>query len=98
MLPFPLFPSLRDARDTAARDLRQLFGATSYASVVDSDEPGRYNVSVTFGGLNDEELQTVATIGFRNHGFSNLTADEVRTLRRSLVWKSFAGRIGSCEE
>jgi hypothetical protein len=47
---------------------------------VDSDQPGRYNVSVTFGGLNDEELQTVATIGFRSDGFRNLTADEVTTL------------------
>jgi hypothetical protein len=68
------------ARATSARDLCNLFAATSYATVVDSDQPGRYNVSVTFGGLNDEELQTVATIGFRSHGFRNLTADEVRTL------------------
>ena len=68
------------ARGTSARDLCNLFGATSYATVVDSDEPGRYNVSATFGGLNDEELQTVVTIGFRSHGFQNLTADEVRTL------------------
>ncbi len=68
------------ARATSARDLWNLFGATSHAKVVDSDQPGRYNVSVTFGGLNDEELQTVATIGFRSHGFRNLTADEVTTL------------------
>jgi len=68
------------ARATSARDLRNLFGATSYATVVDSDQPRRYNVSATFGGLNDKELQTVATIGFRSHGFRNLTADEVRTL------------------
>ena len=64
----------------SARDLRNLFGATSYARVVDSDQPGHYNVSVTFGGLNDEELQTVATISFRSDGFRNLTADEVTTL------------------
>ena len=64
----------------SARDLRNLFGATSCATVVDSDQAGRYNVSVTFGGLNDEELQTVATIGFRSDGFRNLTADEVTTL------------------
>jgi hypothetical protein len=57
-----------------------VFGATSYAIVVDSDQPRRYNVSVTFGGLNDEELQTVATIDFRSHGFRDLTADEVTTL------------------
>jgi hypothetical protein len=61
------------ARATSARDLCNLFGATSYATVVDSDQPRRYNVSVTFGGPNDEELQTVATIGFRSHGFRNLT-------------------------
>lgn len=48
--------------------------------MVDSDQPGSYNVSVTFGGLNDEELQTVAAIGFRSDGFRNLTADEVTTL------------------
>jgi len=47
---------------------------------VDCDQSRRYNVSVTFGGLNDEELQTVATIGFRSDGFRNLTADEVTTL------------------
>jgi hypothetical protein len=68
------------ARATSARDLRNLFGATSYARVVDSDQPGRYSVYVTFGRLNEEELQTVATIGFRSHGFRNLTADEVMTL------------------
>ncbi len=32
------------------------------------------------GGLNDEELQRVAAIGLRGHGFRNLTADEVMTL------------------
>lgn len=80
MLPLLLFPGLRSAQATSARHLRNLFSATSYANVVDSGEPGRYNVSVTFGGLNDEELQTVATIGFRSRGFRNLTADEVRTL------------------
>ncbi|PYT41325.1 MAG: hypothetical protein DMG45_13650 [Acidobacteria bacterium] len=47
---------------------------------MDCDQSRRYNVSVTFGGLNDEELQTVATIGFRSDGFRNLTADEVTTL------------------
>lgn len=80
MLPFTLFPSLRSARSTSARELRNLFGATSCATVVDSDEPGRYDVSVTFGGLNDEELQTLATMSFRSHGFRDLSADEVRTL------------------
>ena len=68
------------ARTSAARDLRYLFSATSDATVVDGDQPGRYNVSVIFGGLNDEELQTVATIAFRSHGFRNLTADDVTTL------------------
>jgi len=48
--------------------------------VVDGDRPKRYNVSVTFGGLNDEELQSVAAIGLRGHGFRNLTADEVMML------------------
>lgn len=80
MLPFPLFPGLRSSQATLARDLCNLFSATSYATVVESDEPRRYNVSVTFGGLNDEELHTVATIGFRSHGFHNLSADDVRTL------------------
>ena len=84
MLPFPLFPGLRSSQATSARDLCRdlcnLFSATSYATVVDSDEPRRYNVFAIFGGLNDEELQTVATIGFRSHGFHNLTADDVRTL------------------
>jgi len=47
---------------------------------VDSDQAERYNFSVTLGGLNDEELQTVAAIGFRSDGFHNLTADEVATL------------------
>jgi hypothetical protein len=64
----------------SARDLGNLFGATSHATVVDSDQAGRYNVSVTFGGLNDEELQTVTTIGLRSDGFRDLTADEVTTL------------------
>ena len=68
------------ARATSARDLRYLFSRTSYARVADGDQPGRYNVSVTVGGLNDAELQTVATIGFRSHGFHNLTADDVRTI------------------
>ena len=63
-----------------ARDLCNLFSATSYATVVDGDQPERYNVSVTFGGLNDEELQRVATIDLLSHGFRNLTADEVTTL------------------
>ena len=82
MLPFQLFPGWGSSQATSALapDLRNLFSATSYATVVDSDEPGRYNVSVTFGGLNVEELQTVATIGFRSHGFRNLTADDVKTL------------------
>ena len=57
-----------------------IFSATSDATVVDGDQPGRYNVSVIFGGLNDEELQAVATIAFRSHGFRNLTADDVTTL------------------
>ena len=65
---------------TSARDLRDLFSATSYATVVDGGQPGRYNVYATFGELNDEELRTLATISFRSHGFRNLTADEVRTL------------------
>ena len=82
MLPFQLFPGWRSSQATSAsaRDLCNLFSATSYATVADSDEPTRYNVSATFSGLNYEELQTVATIGFRSHGFHNLTADDVRTL------------------
>ena len=68
-------------RETSpARDLCNLFSATSHATVVDGDQPERYNVSVTFGGLNDEELQRVATIDLLSHGFRNLTADEVTTL------------------
>ena len=70
----------QDRARASARDLRYLFSATSDATVVDGDQSGRYAVSVTFGGLNDEELQTVATIAFRSHGFRNLTADDVRTL------------------
>ena len=62
-----------------ARDLCNLFSATSYATVFDGDQPERYNVSVTFGGLNDEEFQRVATIDLLSHGFRNLTADEVTT-------------------
>ena len=77
------------AQATSARYLRNLFSATSYATVVDSDEPGLYNVSVTFGGLNDEELQTVATIAFRSHGFRNLTADDVRTLAAITLMEEF---------
>ena len=72
--------AIQDSAQTSARDLRYLFSATSEATVVDGDQPGRYNVSVIFGGLNDEELQTVVTIAFRSHGFRNLTADDVRTL------------------
>ena len=70
----------QDSARASARDLRNLFSATSDAAVVDGDQSGRYVVSATFGGLNDEELQTVATIAFRSHGFHNLTADDVRTL------------------
>jgi hypothetical protein len=68
------------ARDTWARDLRNLFSRTSDATVVDGDQRGCYSVAVTFGGLNDEELQSVAAILFRSHGFRNVTADDVRTL------------------
>ncbi|SRR6266481_1165965 len=67
-------------KTSSAHDLCNLFSATSYATVVDGDRPKRYNVSVTFGGLNDEELQSVAAIGLRGHGFRNLTADEVMML------------------
>ena len=70
----------QDSARTSARDLWYLFSATSDATVVDGDQPGRYNVSAIFGGLNDEELQAVATIAFRSHGFRNLTADDVTTL------------------
>ena len=63
-----------------AWDLYRLFGATSNATVVHGDQPGRYNVSVTLGRLNDEELRTIATIAFRSNGFRNLTADDVRAL------------------
>ena len=80
MLPFPLFPGLRSSHSTSARDLCNLFSATSCATVVDSDKPRRYDVSATYGGLNNEELQTVVTIGFRSHGFHNLSADDVMTL------------------
>jgi hypothetical protein len=67
-------------RAEPAWDLYGLFGATSKATVVHGEQPGRYDVSVTFGDLNDEELRTVATISCRSHGFRNLTADDVRTL------------------
>ena len=80
MLPFPLFPGLRTALARSAHDLGNLFSATSYATVVASSEPGRYNVSATFAGLNKEERKVVATIRLRSHGFRNLTADEVKTL------------------
>lgn len=70
----------QDGAQASARDLRYLFSATSEATVIDGDQPGRYNVSVIFGGLNNEELQTVVIIAFRSHGYSNLTADDVRTL------------------
>ena len=68
------------ARATSARELWRLFSATSHARVFDGDQPGRHDVSVTFGGLNDEELRTIATIGFRSHGFRNLAAYDVRAL------------------
>ena len=67
-------------RDTSARDLRNLFSRTSDATVTDGDQGGCYNVAVTFGGLNNQELQAVAAILFRTHGFHNVTADDVRTL------------------
>jgi len=69
-----------NARATSGRDLWRLFSATSYAKVTEGDQSGRYNVSATFGELNNEELQTIATIAFRSHGFHNLTADDVTTL------------------
>lgn len=65
---------------SSARYLCNFFSATSYATVVDGDQPRRYNVSVTLGGLNDEELQKVAAISSRRHSFRNLTANEVKTL------------------
>jgi len=68
------------ARDSSTRDLRNLFSSTSNATVVDGDQRGCYYVSVTFGGLNDEEMQAVAAIFFRSHGLRNVTADEFRTL------------------
>ena len=64
----------------SARDLCNLFSRTSDATVVHGDQRGSYYVSVTFGGLNDEELQAVAAILFRSHGFRCVTADDVRTL------------------
>jgi hypothetical protein len=64
----------------SARDLCNLFSRTSDATVVHGDQRGCYYVSVTFGGLNDEELQAVAAILFRSHGFRSVTADDVRTL------------------
>jgi len=67
-------------RDASTRDLRNLFSKTSDATVVDGDQHGCYYVSVTFGGLNDEELHAVAAIYRRSHGLRNVTADEVRTL------------------
>jgi hypothetical protein len=51
---------------------------------------GRLNgFRVTFGGLNDEELRTVATIGFRSHGFHNLSADDVMTLAAITCMEEF---------
>ena len=71
---------LSPPKTSPTRDLCNLFSATSYATVVDGDQPKHYNVSLSFGELNDEELHRVATIGLRSHGFRNLTADEVTTL------------------
>jgi hypothetical protein len=65
---------------SSARYLCNFFSATSYATIVAGDQHKRYNVSVTFGGLNDEELQKVAAIGLRRHDFRNLTVNEVMTL------------------
>ena len=64
----------------SASDLCNMFSRTSDATVVHGDQCGCYYVSVTFGGLNDEELQAVAAILFRSHGFRSVTADDVRTL------------------
>ena len=72
-----------------AWDLYCLFGATSKATVVHGDQPGRYSVSVTFGRLNDEELRTIATIAFRSKGFRNLTADDGRTLAAIIRMQEF---------
>jgi hypothetical protein len=68
-----------------------------YATVVDGDQPKRSNVSVTFGGLNDEELQRVAAIGLRAHGFRNLAADEVMTLATITRMEEFRREDGSCD-
>jgi len=72
--------TVTDARSKTACELCGLFSRTSYATVADGDERGRYYVSATFGGLNDEELQAVAAICFRSHGLRNVTADDVLTL------------------
>lgn len=48
--------------------------------MIDGDQRGCYYVSGTFNELNDEELQAVAAIHFRSHGFDNVTPDDVRPL------------------
>lgn len=67
-------------RHTSVPDLCGLFSSTSDANVADGDQPGCYDISVTFGGLNDQELQAVTEIFFRSRGFHSVTADDVRTL------------------
>lgn len=72
-----------------AWDLDCLFRAALNATVVHGDQPGRYNLSFPFCGLNDEELRTIATIAFRSNGFRNLTADDGRTLAAIIRMQEF---------
>lgn len=66
-----------------------LFRAVSNATVVHGDQPGRYKLPFPFGGLNDEELRTIATISFRSSGFRNLTANDLRTLDSIIRMQEF---------
>ena len=72
-----------------AWDLDCLARAALKATVVHGDQPGRYNLSFPFCGLNDEELRTIATIAFRSNDFRNLTADDVRTLQAIIRMQQF---------
>ena len=70
-------------------DLDCLFRAALNATVVHGDQPGRYNLSFPFCGLNDEERRTIAKIAFRSNGFRSLTADDGRTLAAIICMEQF---------
>ena len=72
-----------------AWDLDCLCRAALNATVVHGEQPGRYNLSFPFCGLNDEELRTIGMIAFRSNGFRNLTADDVSTLEAIIRMQQF---------